>query len=138
MSQHERDFAAQLQLENSARHPQFDIPQRGPEYDTEMQHVNGTRHPQFDTPQHEHGHYQQYQQNHEGLYDYRDPAWNNRDPHGDFNAQPTPQSIPRPANGIRHPQLDIARRKQELAAEMQMLEYGSGEAPTFVRHTDGR
>ncbi|KAG0351101.1 hypothetical protein BG005_009417 [Podila minutissima] len=138
MSQHERDFAAQLQLENSARHPQFDIPQRGPEYDTEMQHVNGTRHPQFDTPQHEHGHYQQYQQNHEGLYDYRDPVWNNRDPHGDFNTQPISQSVPRPANGIRHPQLDIARRKQELAAEMQMLEYGSGEAPTFVQHTDGR
>ncbi|KAG0351100.1 hypothetical protein BG005_009416 [Podila minutissima] len=138
MSQHERNFAAEMRLANGSRHPQFDIPQRGPEYDTEMQHVNGTRHPQFDTPQHEHGHYQQYQQNHEGLYDYRDPVWNNRDPHGDFNAQPIPQSIPRPANGIRHPQLDIARRKQELAAEMQMLEYGSGEAPTFVQHTDGR
>ncbi|KAG0075325.1 hypothetical protein BGZ92_002958 [Podila epicladia] len=137
MSQHERDFAAEMQLANDARHPQFDVPQSGLEYAAEMQHVNGTRHPQIDIPQHEHGHYQQYQQSREGLYDYRDPVWNNRDPHGDLNAQSTPQSVPRPANGVRHPQLDIARRKQELAAEMQMLEYGSREAPTFVQHSDG-
>ncbi|KAG0034173.1 hypothetical protein BGZ81_005878 [Podila clonocystis] len=138
MSQHERDFAAQMQLENGARHPQFETPQRGPEFAAEMQLVNDTRHPQFDIPQYENGHYQQYQQNRDGLYDNREPVWNNRDPHGSLNVQPSPQPVPRPSNGIRHPQLDIARRKQELAAEMQMLEYGSGEGPAFEQHRDGR
>ncbi|KAG0314443.1 hypothetical protein BG000_005535, partial [Podila horticola] len=138
MSHHEREYAAQTQLANDARHPQFDIPQHEHEYDAGMQLANGARHPQFDIPQHQGGHYQHYQQNHEGLYDYNDPFWNNRDPHGDINAQPTPQAVPRALNGVRHPQLDIARRKQELAAEMQMLDMDSGEAPAFVRHSDGR
>lgn len=138
MSQHEREYAAQTVLANSARHPQFDIPQHEHEYAAEMQLSNGARHPQFDIPQHQGGHYQHYQQNDEGLYDYRDPFWNNRDPHGDFNIQPTPMPVPRPANGIRHPQLDIARRKQELAAEMQMLEFDGGKTPTFEQHSGGR
>lgn len=71
-------------------------------------------------------------------YDYSDPIEKNRDPNGEFNTGPTPRVVLRTVRSAnaRHPQLDVARRKQELALEMQLLEDAAGNASPSVQHTD--
>ncbi|KAG0075326.1 hypothetical protein BGZ92_002959 [Podila epicladia] len=112
-----------------ARDPQLVISQHECEY-VGMQLDNGARHPQSDFSRRDRGHHQKHI---EELRFHRDVV--NRHPHADLHVHPTPQSVPWPTKDVHHPQLDVARRKQELAAEMQMLEYDSGEASTFAQHT---
>ncbi|KAG0036048.1 hypothetical protein BGZ82_004762 [Podila clonocystis] len=114
-------------LARGARHPQLINSQHERELTAEMQLANGARHPQWDMPRHKHG---DHKESSDGFHDYRNPIERSKDPHGDLNER----SVPWPAYGIHHPQLDISRRKRELAAEMQMLEFDSGEAPAFVQN----
>ncbi|KAF8949580.1 hypothetical protein BGZ52_005526, partial [Haplosporangium bisporale] len=96
--------------------------------------AKNVRHRQKGTPRRERQH---HQHSNEG-YDYRDQTENNRDPHGELNTGPTPRVVSRTVRSAnaRHPQLDVARRKQELALEMQLLEDATGNASPSVRHSD--
>ncbi|KAG0333343.1 hypothetical protein BG000_009246 [Podila horticola] len=115
---------------SGARHPQLVRSQHERELAAETRLADGARNPQWDIPWHEQGH---CQQSIGGLYGHTNPIERSKDPHGKLNAQSIPQSVPWPANDVRHPQLDVSRRRRELAAEMHMLELDSGEAPTFVQ-----
>ncbi|KAF9378118.1 hypothetical protein CPB97_009781, partial [Podila verticillata] len=115
---------------------------RYPQANSNMQKVppipqrpaKSVRHQQKGAPRRERQH---HQHSNEG-YAYRDQTENNRDPHDEFNTGPTPRVVSwtvRSANA-RHPQLDVARRKQELALEMQLLEDATGNASPSARHSD--
>lgn len=153
-----------LQPPNGAQHPQLESSQRErenhqsyegfldyidpvdrnryPQANSNMQTVppipqrpaKNVRHQQKGTPQHERQHHQHSKEG----YGYRDQTENNRDPHGEFNTGPTPRVVSRTVRSAnaRHPQLDVARRKQELALEMQLLEDATGNASPSVRHLD--
>lgn len=129
MPQHQYQFGAEMQSTYGERHPQSEIPQES----AETQPAYGVHRSQFEVPRHRQGHQQRIN---EGYYDFKDPVARYNNPHGDLNEQPVPRIPPRPAKGIRHPQLDITQRERELVAEMEMLRMDRGNAPTLAQHTD--
>lgn len=95
--------------------------------------ARGSQHSQTGTRRERHRRHQSSEE-----YDYSDPIEKKRDPNGEFNTGPTPRVVLRTVRSAnaRHPQLDVARRKQELALEMQLLEDAAGNASPSVQHTD--